>query len=78
MHAMNYPPMNVVESADRVQLGKWLRFLPIPGVGHIGTSNFGQMWRHETRVLDRIAERFLQTGGMTAEVSQMIGVEAMC
>jgi hypothetical protein len=57
----DFPTMPEVEKASREQLAKWYRFLPS------GDS------KEQQRVLDRVAERFKETGGMTPELSKKIG-----
>jgi hypothetical protein len=53
--------MEQVEKADHEQLGRWYRFLPS------GDS------KEEQKVMDRIAKRFQEKGGMTSALSKKIG-----
>jgi hypothetical protein len=52
--------MDEVEKGSRVELAKWYRFLPRGDT------------KEQQRVLDRIAERFKEVGGMTPELSKKI------
>ena len=58
----DFPTMDAVEKADREALARWYRFLPS------GQSDA------EHRIMDRIAERFRELGGMTPELSKKIGL----
>ena len=66
---MQYPTTEEVESADRVQLARWSRYLSSPGAGAIGTPQFTDTLGKESKILDRILERFDEQGGMTPEIS---------
>jgi hypothetical protein len=57
----DFPTMDQVEKASRERLAKWYRFLPS-----------GQT-KEQQQIMDRIAERFKQPGGMTPELSKKIG-----
>lgn len=57
---MVYPTLEEVELADRIQLCRWNRFLPSP------TSK-------QLVVLNRILSRVRDIGGMTPEISKLIG-----
>jgi hypothetical protein len=70
---MNYPSLEMVERASRIELARWYRFLPSPGLNHVGSMNFCLMNKHELKVMERIIERFNDVGGMTSEISKMIG-----
>jgi len=70
---MQYPEIEEVESADRLQLAMWYRFLPSPATGFIGKPNFNEMLQKQKEILDRIIERFGNLGGMTPEISKSIG-----
>lgn len=74
MAMMAYPTLEQVENADRVQLAKWYRFLPSPGMAAIDSPNFIDILEHEEKVIGRIIERFYALGGMTPEISKLIGV----
>jgi hypothetical protein len=74
---MQYPTLEEVEMADRIQLARWYRFLPSPG-----RSSVGQDWktfRHNAAsqnvILQRIISRFNEMGGFTPEISKAIGWE---
>ena len=68
-----YPTMDEVEMASRIQLCKWTRFLAGPGEGAIGTSSFNEVLLEQAKILDRIIERLEKMGGMSSEISKMIG-----
>lgn len=70
---MEYPTPDEVEKADRVQLARWSRYLNSPGSSAVGTPEFPERLDNETKVLDRILERFEEQGGMTPEISKEIG-----
>jgi hypothetical protein len=53
--------MEQVEKADREQIARWHCFLPVP-------KNAS-----EQSIADRIADRFLNTGGLTPGLSEKIG-----
>jgi hypothetical protein len=70
-----YPTMEQVEAADRVQLAGWMRFLPSPGASVKRMKDFDEALVREKVILDKIAERFKEMGGMTPEISKQIGWE---
>lgn len=73
---MPYPSLEEVERADKVTLAKWFRFLPAPGTSvhrKRSTREFEEVWRNEMYILNRILERFEQEGGMTPDLSRIIG-----
>ena len=55
------PDFPTIEKASREQLAKWYRFLPS-----------GQT-KEQQQIMDRIAERFKQLGGMNPALSKKIG-----
>ena len=55
-----FPTLDQVAKASREDLARWYRFL-------LATTS------EEQRVLDEIAKRFRQQGGMTPELSRRIG-----
>ena len=57
-----FPTFKQVEGADKEQLARWYRFLPS------GETAVDQ------KILRRIAARFEKLGGMTAELSEKIGM----
>ncbi len=57
---MQYPTPQQVETADRLQLARWYRFLPSPQA-------------EELEILNRIIERFKEAGGMDPGISKTIG-----
>lgn len=57
-----FPTEAQVEKADREQLARWYRFLP---AGETPAQR---------KLMDRIAERFKKSGGMTPELSAKIGL----
>lgn len=70
----SYPSSEMVQNADRVQLGRWLRFLPSPGIDHIGQPNFTSKFDEEILTLDSIQDRFVEMGGWTPAVSKAVGL----
>lgn len=70
---MNYPTLDEVEKADRVQLARWFRFLKSPGESAIDKPDFESVMHGEKAVQDRIIERFQEMGGMTPAISKQIG-----
>jgi hypothetical protein len=69
-----YPTMEQVEKADRQQLAFWVRFLPSPGGSAIGYKNFNETLEKEVEILNRILERFDESGGWTPSLSKSIGL----
>jgi hypothetical protein len=57
-----FPTLDEVEKADEERLARWYRFLPS---GETGA---------EQKIMKRIAKRFEKLGGMTAELSNKIGM----
>ena len=74
-YKMVYPTLEEVESADRVQLAKWFRFLPSAGSEHVGSKDFSKLFRDERLIMQRIIERFDEEGGMDSVLSKQIGWE---
>ncbi|MBN2200460.1 hypothetical protein JW777_00730 [bacterium] len=70
---MNYPTMEEVEAADRIQLCRWHRFLPSPGSRAIDRSSFLDVLNAESRAMNRICQRIEDLGGFTSEISKLIG-----
>lgn len=71
---MNYPTPEEVEGASQHQLGKWLRFLPSPGMSAIDKRltelEQTKVALYETQALGRIGERF---EGWNPELSKAVG-----
>ena len=72
---MNYPTMEEVEKADRIQICRWYRFLPSPGWYTLGLDdpNFETVMMKEKAIMDRIVERSKELGGFTPEISKLLG-----
>lgn len=78
---MKYPTRAEVEAADRLQLARWWRFLPSPGENALPYRHYGQKSEAdfdaamdaEVAIMDRIARRFNEYGGMSPEISKAIG-----
>lgn len=73
---MKYPTAAEIESADRVTLARWHRFLRSPGMSAIDNPDNEKREKirvDQTRKLERIIERFKSAGGMTSEISKQIG-----
>jgi hypothetical protein len=56
-----FPTMEQVERADREQIARWYRFLPTREIAY------------SQDIMDRIADRFMNMGGMTPGLSRKIG-----
>jgi hypothetical protein len=54
----DFPTMAEVESADVEQLARWYRFLPTGDT------------KEQQKIMDRLAQRFREKGGMTAALSE--------
>lgn len=72
---MLYPTLEEVESATKHQLGVWYRFLPSPGMNHIGDDHksFRENCEKESQIMKRICERFEKMGFFDPELSKEIG-----
>jgi hypothetical protein len=70
---MNYPTMEEVEKADRTQICRWYRFLESPAWYAVGREDFQEILDREVAVMTRIVERFRELGGMTPEISKLLG-----
>jgi hypothetical protein len=57
----DFPTMEQVERADHEQLARWYRFLPSGDT------------REQKSIMDRLAQRFKEEGGMTPALSEKIG-----
>lgn len=57
---MDFPTLEQVSKADLEQLARWYRFLT-------------PTTADEQKILDKIAKRFQDQGGMTPELSRRIG-----
>lgn len=68
-----YPDLVAVETADKFQLARWMRFLPSPGEAAVGTAEFDTAFAQEAKVLEAIIARFAQSGGWTPEISKAVG-----
>ncbi len=69
---LKYPTETEINNADRIQIARWYRYLPSPGVAYIGDESFIDHCHNEARLMDRINSRFEQLGGMTSELSKTI------
>lgn len=72
---MRYPTKEQVESADRIQLLTWTRYLPSPGNAYINGDPvvFYQKMKEEADIMDYILQRQKETGGITPEISKAVG-----
>lgn len=70
---MKYPSRENVLLADRVQIARWWRFLPSPGVNYLGQEDFLEMAQYEAETMNIINARFEEFGGMNHELSKVIG-----
>lgn len=72
---MKYPSIEEVETVDHLQLARWCRFLPSPGVSALDCRNykgFRRVLEEEKTILNTIIERFNKLGGMTPCISKQI------
>jgi hypothetical protein len=72
-HTLDYPTMEEVNGADRLQLGRWFRFLPSAGSEWVNYEDFKEKMEAEKAVIDRVIERFTEAGGMDSVLSKQIG-----
>lgn len=72
---MEYPTIEDVEQADRLQLAKWYRHLPSPGfqMREISLIAINRQPDSEKKIMARIVERFEEFGGFTPEISKAVG-----
>ena len=70
---MNYPSIHEIETADRITISRWYRSLPSPGTNSISKDNFESICLEESKLMYRINERFFEMGGMTPEISKIVG-----
>lgn len=70
---MKYPTIEEIENADRITIARWYRYLPSPGINYIDSDDFVIHCQKEARLMDMINERFKEFGGMTSEISKIIG-----
>ena len=71
---MRYPSLEQVDNATQLELGRWLRFLPSPGMRAIEAGMIGEeLDEHlffESKIQARISERF---EGWNSTLSKAIG-----
>jgi len=72
MYTQKYPTLKEIENADRIQICRWYRYLPSPGMAAVGKPDFIGICNREASLMDRINERFKELGGMTPEISKLI------
>jgi len=72
-YIMEYPTQQKIDAASKEQLGRWIRFLPSPGMAHIGSMDFETNMQHEIEILNRIIKLFNDSGGWTPELSKKVG-----
>jgi len=70
---MKYPTIEEVNRANKIQLAKWVRFLPSPGSSAIGKDNFEETMDKENEILTLIMKLFEEQGGMNPNLSKTIG-----
>jgi hypothetical protein len=68
-----YPTLEQIRKADRIQIARWYRYLPSPGMAWAGKENFLEMCNHEADLMNAINTKFDALGGMTPELSKIIG-----
>jgi hypothetical protein len=69
----DYPNMEEVEAAGRVQLGRWCRFLPSPGMDWVNDEDYKKKLATELNILQRVLDRFDDLGGWDTQLSKQIG-----
>ena len=67
-----YPTLEQIENADRIQIARWYRFLPSPGLAALGQKNFVAECNFEAGLMHLINHRFEAMGGMNSELSKAI------
>ena len=70
---MKYPNLEDVEHARLLDLCRWQRFLPSPGMTVIGRPAFEETLLRQSAVMTRIVERVKALGGFTPEISKALG-----
>jgi len=70
---MEYPTPKQIQEADRIQVARWWRYLPTPGANHTSNPNFIMLTQYESELMNMINKRFEEFGGMTPELSKIIG-----
>lgn len=72
---MKYPTLEEVNKASRLEICRWWRFLPSPGLAYIDKSNFEEMLENQVKIMERIEEKLKKFGGFTPEISKAIDWE---
>lgn len=72
---MKYPTHEEIEAAGHVELARWARFLPSPGISALDAlpEEFTKVLAEQRLAFDHIMERFRAFGGWTPEVSKAVG-----
>jgi hypothetical protein len=75
MPLLKYPDMGHVQTANRLKLAMWCRFLPSPGSAWIAKSPvvFDTEMAKESCILEAIRTRFNFLGGWSPAVSKKLG-----
>jgi len=72
-----YPTPEQVEAADAVQLLRWHRFLPVAGMSLLNTKCSPDVYKvlvkQQSDIINRIQERLEAFGGITPEISKLVG-----
>lgn len=69
---MDYPTLEEVEKADRIQICNWHRYLPSPGENYLGENNSQEKADEELIILNAIVLKFKELGGFTPEISKYV------
>lgn len=75
-NSLPYPTMDEVNRAIRIDLARWVRFLPSPGLGSIGKNltEFHMALDSEKSILNRVYDRFEnEFGGWDSVLSKTVG-----
>jgi len=70
---MEYPTIEEVQKATRMELCRWYRFLPSPGMNTTKNSEFESALQREAKIMLLITDRLKGFGGFTPEISKALG-----
>lgn len=68
-----YPTMKAVDKATHLELCRWYRFLPGPGMSAVGKPDFEETLTREKKILDKIVDRVVNEKAMTPKISKDLG-----
>jgi len=72
---MKYPTREEVMKASHIQLARWYRFLPSPGMSALDgpRGKFEEVMAHEGEIAGLIKDQLDFCGGITTAVSKAVG-----